>query len=196
MLSVCGKAGGRVDPNSAFIVEELAAELNTLQSAGGNCGANDVPELWFGRRQFDRRKESYFIRIQLVSALSKLEWIKRVASHCVSESDYTGPLFWVWEVSRESIDKARALLKPKCLVPQVSVEQTRHWLINTGELKDENASRLFPGSPEDRYQHVAFAARRGFNYWLAVALDLFPKIGERVAITRFEPILKSRQARA
>src|SRR6267143_547287 len=189
MLSVCGKAVRRVDPNSAFIVEELAAELNTLQSSGGNSGANDVPELWFGRRQFDRRKESHFIRVELVSALGKLEWIKRVLSDRVYETEEAGPLTRVREVRRESIDEARALLKPECLVPQVRVEQPRHRLINARKLKDENVPRLFPGSPEDRHQRVMFAIGRCLNHRRAAICNLFPKIIKRFPVTRFESIL-------
>jgi len=102
-------------------------------------------------------KESHFIRVELVSALGKLEWIKRITSHCASETAEADPLFRIREVRSESIDKARTFLKPECFVPQVRVEQSRHRLINARELKDENVSRLFSGSPEDRHQHIAFA---------------------------------------
>src|SRR5206468_5491588 len=110
-LLISSVAVGSVNPNRSFIAEEFAREVVALHSSSRNFGPSDVPELRLGGGQLCRRKESHFIRVQLVSPLGKLEWIKRVASHCVSESDNTGPLFWVWEVRRESIDKARAFLK-------------------------------------------------------------------------------------
>ena len=185
-----------VNPNWTFVAEEFADEFVTLHSSSRDLRLDDVPHLRLGRRQFDRRIESHFIRVELISALDKLERIERVVPQSASEAGDTAPLFWIGEVRRELIDEARALLKLKCFVPQVSVEQPHHRLINVADAKDENVSCLFLSSPKHRHEHVAVAPHRRLNYRRTAFADLFPKIIKRRPITRFEPIRKSQQARA
>jgi len=124
-----------------------------------------------------------------------LEWIERVVPEGASEAGDTAPLFWIGEVRRELLDEARALLKLECFVPQVRVEQPYHRLTDVPKAKDENVSCLFLSSPKHRYEHVAVTPCRGLNYRRTAFVDFFPKITKRVPVTRFEPILKSRQAR-
>jgi hypothetical protein len=84
--------------------------------------------LRLGGGQFHRREGIHFIRVELVPTLGELEGIERVVPDCTRKLRDTSPLFRVGKVRRELIDKARALLKPKGFVPQVSVEQPRHRL--------------------------------------------------------------------
>src|ERR1051325_4377168 len=111
--------------------------------------------------------------------LGELEWIERVISDSALKPGDASPLFRVREVRRELIDEARALLKPKCFVPQVSVEQPRHRLTDVPQTKDENVSRLFPRSPKHCYQHFAVVVGRGLNYRRALFADFLPKLIKR-----------------
>src|SRR3989442_620973 len=153
-----------VNPNWAFVAEEFAGEFVSLHASARNFRLDDVPHLRIGRRQFESGKGTYLVRIELVGPLSVLKRIERVVPEGASEAGDTAPLFWIGEVRRELIDEARALLKLECFVPQVSVEQPHHRLIDFPEAKDENVPGLFLSSPNHRYEHVAVAPRRGLNY--------------------------------
>src|SRR5262245_37243155 len=184
-----------VDPNVTFIVEGFAREFNTLHVSCSNLWPCDVPDLRFGSRKFDRRKGISFVRVKLVVVLGKLEWIERVVSKIAREANDATPFFWVGKVRRELIDKARTLLQPECFVPQVSVGESGHWLINVAEAKNENVLRLFCCSPENRHQHLAIASWNFLDNWRPAFTDLFPKTIKRTLVAGLEPILKSLQPR-
>src|SRR5262249_31245977 len=93
------------------------------------------------------------------------------------------PRFRVGEVRRELIGEARALLKPECFVPQISVEQSHHRLTDVSEAKDENVFRLFTGSPKHSDEHVVIALRCRLNHRCAAFANLFPKTIKRTAVT-------------
>src|SRR5215216_1855401 len=122
-----------VDPNWSFIAEEFAGEFVAPHFSSRNVWTNDAPTLRLGAGQFDCRKGIPFIRVELVIVLGELERIERVVSECALKPGDASPLFRVREVRRELIDEARTLLKPKCFVPQVSVEQPHHRLTDVPE---------------------------------------------------------------
>src|SRR6185503_6610098 len=123
-----GIAVRSVNPNWSFIAEEFAGEFVAPHLSSRNVRMNDGPTLRLSGGQFDCRKGIPFVRVELVVVLGELEWIERVVSDGALKPDDASPLFRVREIRRELIDEARAPLKPKCFVPQVSVEQPRHRL--------------------------------------------------------------------
>src|SRR5207302_10956850 len=89
----------------------------------------------------------------------------------------------------------RGRLRLERIVPQVRVKQPHHWLINVADAKNEIVPGLLPGLPDDRHQHVSVVAWYLLNNWRTAFADLFPKIIERLAVTRFDSISQSCQAR-
>src|SRR6185503_18879471 len=162
-------------------------------SSSRNFRTDDDPTLRLGGGKFHRRKESHFIRVELVPTLDVLVRIERVVPDRARKLRDAPPLFRIRKVRRELIDEARTLLKPECFVPQVSVEQPHHRLTDVPQTKDENVSRLFPRSPEHCYQHFAVVVSRGLNYRRALFADLLPELIKRCPITCRKPIPQGQQ---
>ena len=85
-LFVGSVAGRSVNPNWTFVAEDFAGEFVALHSSSRNFRLDDVPHLRLGRRQFDRRIESHFIRVELIRALGKLERVERVVPEVTCEA--------------------------------------------------------------------------------------------------------------
>src|SRR6185369_17470732 len=182
-LFVSRKAVRRVNPNWTLIAQNFAGEFVAPHLSSRNSRTDDAPTLRLGSGQFHCRKESHFIRVEFVPALDVLKRIQRIIPYDSREAVNAAPLIWVGQICCEMIGEACALLKPKCFVPQVSVEQPYHRLTHVPEAKDKNVFRLFAGSPKHSDEHLVIAICSRLNYRRASFVNLIPELIKRGPIT-------------